>query len=68
MMRKSVAVLSLVAVLLFVMVAPVFAVSGAGGSGAAFGEHHAMHAQEMGGFTAAENPGMHRGFAGWTEP
>lgn len=30
-------------------------------------ERVATHAQEMGGFTGAENPGvMHKGFSGWT--
>jgi len=63
---KTLTVFGLAAVLVLALAAPAFAVSGAGGAGAAFGEHHATHAQEMGGFTGAENPGMHRGFAGWT--
>jgi len=56
---------ALVAMLALAVAAPAFA-TGAGGAGKAFGQHHATHAQEMGGFTAAENPGMHRGFSGWT--
>jgi hypothetical protein len=51
------------------LAAPALAVdTGAGGAGRDFGQHHAMHAQEMGGFTGQENPGvMHQGFAGWAE-
>ena len=61
-----VAVFVFAAVLALAMAAPAFAAA-AGGAGRDFGEHHATHAQEMGGFTGAENPGvMHRGFAGWT--
>jgi len=65
---KTLAVFALAAVLALALAAPAFAVTGADGAGAAFGQHHATHAQEMGGFTGAENPGMHRGFAGWTAP
>ncbi len=35
------------------------------GSGADFGVCVAHHATTMGGFSAAHNPGMHRGFADW---
>lgn len=52
-------------VLMLAIAAPAFAATGAGGAGREFGLHHATHAQEMGGFTGTENPGMHRGFAGW---
>lgn len=57
---------ALAAVLALAVAAPAFA-TGAGGAGRDYGQHHATHAQEMGGFTAAENPGvMHQGFSGWT--
>lgn len=61
-------VIAAVALVLALSVAvPAFAVSGADGAGQDFGVHHATHAQDMGGFTGSENPGvMHRGFAGWT--
>jgi len=62
---KRISMFALVAMLALAVAAPAFA-TGAGGAGKAFGQHHATHAQEMGGFTAAENPGMHRGFSGWT--
>ncbi len=53
-------------VLALVVASPVFA-AGSGGAGKDFGQHHATHAQEMGGFTGTENPGvMHKGFSGWT--
>ncbi|MRR13313.1 hypothetical protein EG835_12865 [bacterium] len=64
---RRVLVLALAVLLTFALAAPAFAVSGSGGAGADFGLHHATHAQDMTGFTAAENPGvMHRGFSGWT--
>lgn len=54
------------ALLALAFAVPAFA-AGSGDAGREFGQHHATHAQEMGGFTAAENPGvMHRGFSGWT--
>lgn len=61
-------VISAFALVLALSVAvPAFAVSGADGAGRDFGLHHATHAQDMGGFTRSENPGvMHQGFAGWT--
>ena len=62
---KRLATLSVVAMLMLAVASPAFA-TGAGGAGLAFGQHHATHAQEMGGFTGTENPGMHQGFAGWT--
>ena len=34
-------------------------------TGRDFGRHVASCAQSMGGFSAAHNPGMHQGFAGW---
>lgn len=65
---KTLVVFSLALVLILALAVPAFAVTGAGGAGVAFGQHHAMHAQETGGFTGTENPGMHQGFAGWTVP
>ena len=45
--------------------APGFA-TGADRAGYEYGQHHAAHAREMGGFTGTMNPGlMHRGFSGW---
>lgn len=38
----------------------------AAGDGAAYGRHVAQHARDMGGFNGDCNPGMHRGFSGWT--
>jgi hypothetical protein len=61
------AVFVLAAVLAFAITAPAFG-TGAGGAGLDFGQHLATHAQEVGGFTGNENPGMHRGFAGWPGP
>ncbi len=53
------------AILAMAVAAPAFA-TGASGAGRSYGQHHATHAQEMGGFTGTENPGvMHRGFSGW---
>lgn len=66
-MRK-ISMLALVAALTLAVAAPAFA-TGANGAGADYGQHHAAHAQEMGGFTGTENPGvMHQGFSGWTAP
>jgi len=63
---KRVAVFVFALVLALAMAVPAFA-AGADGAGRDFGKHHATHAQEMGGFTGAMNPGvMHQGFAGWT--
>ena len=59
---------TLVAVLALTLAiaAPALAGTGAGGAGSDFGQHHATHAQEMGGFTGDMNPGaMHQGFSGW---
>ena len=42
-----------------------FGVNGSGGAGLEFGQHHSEHARVNDGFTGAENPGTHRGFAGW---
>ena len=38
----------------------------AAGDGAAYGACVAHHATMMGGFSGDHNPGMHRGFSGWT--
>ena len=66
-MKKTFAVVALAAVLMLALAAPAFAGTGAGGAGRDFGQHHATHAQEMGGFTGTDNPGrMHKGFSGWT--
>lgn len=63
---KRIALFAVVAMLALAVAVPAFA-TGAGGAGRDFGAHHATHAQEMGGFTGAENPGvMHKGFSGWT--
>ncbi len=60
---SKVVTFALAMVLALVVAAPAFAT----GAGKDFGQHHATHAQEMGGFTGAENPGvMHKGFSGWT--
>jgi len=62
---KKIATFVLAAALAFSVAVPAFA-AGSDGAGREFGEHHAEHAQEMGGFTGTENPGvMHRGFSGW---
>lgn len=64
MRRVSLVVIVIVLALAFAV--PAFA-TGADGAGAAYGQHHATHAQEMGGFSGTENPGvMHQGFSGWT--
>lgn len=72
-MRVGIAMLALALVL--TVAAPAFAATGSGGAGRDFGQHHATHAQDMGGFTGIGNadpepmnPGMHRGFSGWTAP
>lgn len=63
---KRIALLAVVSMLALAVAAPAFA-AGSAGAGKDFGQHHATHAQEMGGFTGAENPGvMHQGFSGWT--
>ena len=38
----------------------------AAGDGAAYGGCVVHHATTEGGFSGSHNPGMHRGFAGWT--
>ena len=38
----------------------------AAGTGSAYGACVANHATTEGGFSSDHNPGMHRGFAGWT--
>lgn len=62
---RTFAVMALAAVLVFALSVPALAATGAGGAGVEFGQHHATHARDMGGFTAVENPGNHRGFADW---
>jgi len=63
---SRIVVFALAVVLALGVAAPAFAV-GADGAGRDFGQHHANHAQEMGGFTGTMNPGaMHKGFSGWT--
>lgn len=65
---KRLLVLALAVLLVLAFASPAFAVNGSGGAGRDFGQHHAEHAQEMGGFTGTENPGvMHQGFSGWAE-
>lgn len=68
-MRRTLLVLVAAFLLVLALAAPAMAVdTGAGGAGREFGQHHAMHAQMMGGFSGQENPGvMHRGFSGWAE-
>jgi hypothetical protein len=63
---KRATIFVMAAILALAFAVPAFA-TGAGGAGRDFGQHHAIHAQDMGGFTGAENPGvMHKGFSGWT--
>lgn len=62
---KRMAMFALVFVLVLSLAAPAFAVSGANGAGEGFGLHHAEHAVDNGGFTGAENPGLHEGLSGW---
>lgn len=60
-MKRSIIGLALAAVLALSVASPAFAASGRD-----FGDHHATHAVEEGGFTAEHNPGvMHEGYAGW---
>jgi hypothetical protein len=69
-MRRIFVTIVAVMVLALVVAAPALAgTTGANGAGQDFGLHHAGMAQEMGGFTGAENPGVHhRGFSGWPMP
>lgn len=63
-MRKLFVAASVLALSLLLAV-PAFA-TGADRAGYEYGQHHAAHAREMGGFTGTMNPGvMHRGFSGW---
>jgi len=63
---KSIFTIVATLVLTLVLAAPALAATGADGAGQDFGQHHATHAQEMGGFTGDMNPGvMHQGFSGW---
>jgi|GEM_PF-1485450 len=62
---KSLIVLALSAVMVLALAVPAFA-TGAAKAGYEYGQHHAAHAREMGGFTGTMNPGVHhRGFSGW---
>ncbi len=62
---KGLVVLALSAVMVLALAGPAFA-TGADKAGYEYGQHHAGHAREMGGFTGTTNPGvMHRGFSGW---
>ena len=63
---KKIVLIALAAVVVLALAAPAFA-TGADGAGRDFGQHHAAHAREMGGFTGTMNPGvMHQGFSNWT--
>ena len=63
-MRKLL-ISALAVALSLAITAPVFA-TGTDRAGYEYGQHHASHAREMGGFTGTMNPGvMHRGFSGW---
>ena len=56
----------IVLVLLLSLASPALGATGADGAGRDYGQHHAAHAREMGGFSGTMNPGvMHRGFSGW---
>lgn len=68
-MHRTLLMLVAAFLLALALSAPALAVdTGAGGAGRDFGQHHAAHAQEMGGFTGEMNPGvMHQGFSGWAE-
>lgn len=60
------ATLAVVAVLVFAVASPAFATTAPIGNGRDFGEHHAEHAVDMGGFTGTMNPGVgYQGFSGW---
>lgn len=62
---KSLIVFALAAVMVLALAVPAFA-TGADKAGYEYGQHHAEHAREMGGFNGTMNPGvMHRGFSGW---
>ena len=63
MKRLALVALTLSVTMVFAAASPAFAATGA-----EFGAHHAVHAIEMGGFSADMNPGVHQGFAGWTGP
>jgi hypothetical protein len=63
---KKALIFVIATVVFLAMAVPVFAATGADGAGAAFGQHHAACAKDMG-FSGTMNPGvMHRGFSGWT--
>lgn len=65
MMRKFALVAAMAALALSVA-APAFAV-GSDGAGREFGQHHASHARDDGGFTGDMNPGKHQGFSNFGE-
>ena len=65
-MKHTVITIALALSLVLALAVPAFAADGSGGAGQEFGLHHADMAQEMGGFTGTDNPGVHhRGFSGW---
>ena len=66
-MRRVFVTIAAVMVLALMVAAPALAgATGANGAGQDFGLHHAGMAQEMGGFTGTDNPGVHhQGFSGW---
>lgn len=68
-MYKMTITLAAALLVVLALAVPALAVTtGAGGAGREYGQHHAMHAQEMGGFTGEMNPGyVHQGFSGWAE-
>ena len=59
MKRRMALLVATVAVLGLVAASPAFGLTGAD-----FGSHVSSHAQMMGGFSAAMNPGTHQGFLG----
>ena len=59
--KRTLIVMALSAVLMLAAASPAFAATGD-----EFGTHHSTHAIEMDGFTTDMNPGVHKGFAGWT--
>lgn len=64
-MLKKLPLAVLVAATAGLLPAAAFADGRAAPTGREFGQHVVQCAHMMGGFTAAHNPGMHQGFAGW---
>ena len=62
---KTIAATVLAAAALLIVPAGALAANASAGAGKAFGQHHATMAQD-GHLGADMNPGMHRGFSGWT--